>query len=354
MSKMMRAVLSMAAAFATLAPVCADPLPQYSFTAIGAFRGTDLNNNGQVAGVPDGGGGLVWSPASTRPLNGAGYVYSINDSGQAAGDAGDIAAVWDDQGVRTTIGGQFSTALRINNSGQVLLVDFLNGKSYRKTGSDLQSLTDPDDQVSEVRGMNNLGEVVGGSSFDLPVVWGSTSARASLLPNGTDPSGSAESIGDGGQIAGFAGDGQGSVLPVRWVRDGSGGYTRQLLPLLESGSFFIEKMRINANGDIVASLVYEINGSQKVRSILWTAGGAAVDLGAIAAAQGYSEFYVEDINDSGWILANTVLGQSFQALLLKPVVVPEPGFYLSLALGLGGLFVARRRRGVVSKDSRKA
>jgi hypothetical protein len=33
-----------------------------------------------------------------------------------------------------------------------------------------------------------------------------------------------------------------------------------------------------------------------------------------------------------------------QALLLKPVVVPEPGFYLSLALGLGGLFVARRRR----------
>jgi hypothetical protein len=339
MSKMMRAVLSMAAAFGTLAPVCADPLPQYSFTAIGAFRGTDLNNNGQVAGS-EFGGGLVWdSVAGLRQLGAGTVVNSINDSGVAVGQSADFATIWDAQGVRTTIdrqspGALFSNATRINNAGQILLLEVggPGNRFYRKTGSLVEQLT----EATALMDINSQGDIVGGTASSGTAVWEANSTVA--FPLEQFGLSNAQAINDGGTVGGVTSD----ELPVRLVRDSAGGYTREFLPLPQLNADRIDNLRINSNGDIVGLLLDLSTDSRQ--SVLWPAGGGVVDLGVLAAAAGFQSFEVDDINDSGWILGTGVINGMTQALLLKPVVVPEPGFYLSLALGLGGLFVARRRR----------
>jgi probable HAF family extracellular repeat protein len=282
--------------------------------AAGSSDATAINNSGQIVGGSEMGGlngrsSIVWNGTTPTSLGPNTYAYDINDAGQIAGyipfgrDAYH-AAIWNG-GTPTdlgTLGGTHSYAYGINSSGQVVGLSTLAGNS----------------------GMGHATLWNGTVATDLGALGGSGSW--------------ARRINDAGQIVGTSML-EGGARATLW----QGTVATNLGTL---GGRFSGANDINNLGQTVGYATRLEEGYAK--ATLWN-GTVAVDLN-VAFGQGPNWILTTatGINDDGWISAdgqNTVTGE-IGAFLLIPTLVPEPGSYAMLLLGLGIVgSVVRRRQG---------
>jgi probable HAF family extracellular repeat protein len=161
---------------------------------LGTFGGlqsaaVDINDRGQIVGTV-----LIstspsytfriflWESGNVTFIDGFEGVFAINERGQIAGYKDGQAVVWDKGTFINigTLGGSFSQAYGISNSGYVVGLSYGDGIDYNdhafvwKNGImvDLGTLGG---ETSEARGVNSKGEVVGWSitsdGLNMPFVW---------------------------------------------------------------------------------------------------------------------------------------------------------------------------------------
>ncbi len=287
--------------------------------------GSGINDLGQVAGRAN---VYETGPAAFLYRDGrmvdigklGGYPHGsglgINNAGQVTGQAemarGEPHAFVYTDGVMQdlgTLGGVYSAGLAINASGQVAGYAQVAPRDPREPpsegpihaflsdGSVMTDLGTLGGGHSEAHGINDSGEVVGLSSFDIFDI-----EHAFLYRDGH--------MQDLGTISGFPDDSSGAT-------------------------------DINNRGDVVGWSSF----NDAVHGFLYS-DGAMTDLNDLLSAGQRSEWTVVDtngINDAGQIIATAWGSDGWRAVLLTPTI-PEPSTAVMLAAGLGVVAWARRRR----------
>ena len=204
-----------------------------------------------------------------------------------------------------TLGGRYSFAFGINNSGQVV------GGAYTTLDTSHATIwngTTPTDlgtlgpgQHSVAFAINDAGQVVGWSDYDVTAF----NYHATIW-DGTTPT-------DLGTLGGG--------ISLAWG--------------------------INDSGQVVGSSQY-ILGDSATHAAIWN-GATPTDLNDFLSVSdvnaGWYLSVANGINDSGWIVgqANNIITGEMHAFLLTPV--PEPETYALFMAGLGLMgFIARRRK----------
>ncbi len=291
-----------------------------------------INNVGHVAG------GSGTNPTQPSIFDGVtssilanfgreGLANAINDSDQTVGysrntSTGDVEATSWNYTIPSdldSLGGRYSYALGINNSGQIV------GESATSAGfthATLWNGATPTDlgtlggDFSTAHAINTGGQVVGHSSVG-------ASSHATLW-NGTTPTdlgtlggvhSTATDINDKAQIVGNSQTSSGFVHATVW-----NGTTPSDLGALPGGVYSVATA-INNRGQIIGHGTDA--GNQYNRAIIWN-GTTAIDLNnkipeALRNALTVTE--AKDINDKGWIVGNTNIGK---AALLIPLQDIDP------------------------------
>lgn len=334
--------------------------PQSAYTSSDAFG---VNNHGQAAGtsysqqvlsqvssrwttnsalsVPAG-------PSGANGINDLGHIVGAQFSGSGtqvhAYFFDGVTAVDIHTSTMATIG-NFSTALAVNNFGQVVGFASPSAAGNRaaylwKEGATilLGTLGGP---ASSAYDINDTG-VVSGSS-ETPN--GNTRAMRWFDGNGnnsSDPgemvqlpdmglSSAANAINDLNQTAGFVLNSAFKRQPVIWNNPSA----FVSLPLL-AGADDGEVFGINNQGDAVGDTMFET-------ATLWQ-GGQAYNLNhLIAPGSGYTLTSARSINDRGWI-AGTAFKPGIHARGYLLIPVPEPATFWLLATLVVAKAVGRSRR----------
>lgn len=115
-------------------------------------------------------------------------------------------------------GGTNSSAVAINNPGQVILTSGSN--MYVWQNGTTTPLPVPAGNLAYARDINDAGQIVGSmsqSAKSLPILWEGDSLH--VLPVGEGGEGIAYAINDGGQVVGYVTDAQGKMRPSAWIGD---------------------------------------------------------------------------------------------------------------------------------------
>ncbi|MGF1483222.1 MAG: PEP-CTERM sorting domain-containing protein [Opitutales bacterium] len=312
-----------------------------------------------------------------------------------------LATVWDTNGTPTelgTLGGTFSFAQAINNSGQVASRATLANGQTRATVWDADctptNLGTLGGISSIAQAINNSGQVAGRASLAnnerRATVWDSNGTPTNLGTLGGTFS-AAVAINDSGQVAGEATASPangGQLRATRWDTDGNP------TDLGALGGEFSTARAINDSGQVAGNARPATGG---LRAIVWDADGTPTNLGTLGSSTSSQAWAINDlgfvVGDSGeaffwsedlgmislfdslspedqaeWQFLNVVfdineLGQIVgsgtnaagqgEAFILTPIfgpdIIPEPSTYAALfgVLALG-LAVRRRRRQVTA------
>ena len=194
-----------------------------------------------------------------------------------------------------------------------------------------------------VMGMNASGDVVGfNNAGENPILWkhdGTVVNLRSLLPADLD-SASAISISNAGHIVGTGSDYDVGPLgsTLNWMI-----WNEQMYDM---GNF--RPTAVNSSGVVIGQVPTVINGQSNLYvDSIWTIESGVVSIGDLLAdgdplKQNWSTIDMRAINDRGDILVN--YGEyGSQHIVLLSNVVPEPGTYALMLLGLGLLPLAVRR-----------
>jgi probable HAF family extracellular repeat protein len=345
-------------------PLLAQADPRYTVSVLGGPNSSaaDINNAGAVVGRFSFGGttdhAFLYSGGSMMDLGTLGGAFSaaarINDAGQVAGSAeasdGRIRAFLYSSGSMAdlgTLGGLSSSGWGINNGGDVVGAADTSAPGSRAfllpLGGTMQNLgTLPSTfGVSSAKGINSLGQVVGGSSAgefmppDSPyhAFLYSAGVMTDLGTFGGNTS-EAAAINDFGQVVGAAST---PTLGLDHAFLYSAGVMHDLGTF--AGGDFSAAQDINNRGQVVGV-------SNHAQTSVYTAflyeAGVMLDLNElIDTSLGWTIYGATGINEQQQIAANGCREGACYALRLDPV--PEPESYAMLLAGLALLgFRARK------------
>jgi probable HAF family extracellular repeat protein len=348
------------------APVVAHADISYTVTPIGATGSyaTGMNNRGQLVGyfspAPGVQHAFLYTGSAFLDLGTLG-----GDTSRAAriNDAGSVVGAADTAGGKThaflyaggrmtdlgTLGGNDSSAAGINGGGQIVGAADTPGGSFAflyRPGGAMQSLgTLPEGQASSANGINDAGQVTGGS-FVGPPTPPELAFHAFLY--------SAGSMTDLGTLGGQYSVGQAinnSGQVVGWAGTADFGVAHAFL--YSAGAGMIDLGTLAGLG---SSLAYSINDAGQAVGESEAAGrsshaflyqdGSLIDLNTlIDPAAGWTLLAATAINDQRQIAAVGCKGDLCQAVRLDLVSsVPEPQTDALLLAGLGLLGWKMRNR----------
>lgn len=298
--------------------------------------GTGINDSGQVTGESTTADrrsrAFIWGRATDMQdlgtlSNGSTAGNGINDIGQVTGfseTAGGRrhAFVWDRAtGIRnlgTLPDGFSSTGIDINNSGQV-------------TGSS----TAPSPNEDPIQSAN------------FAILWDSVTGMQNLGTIGRDPSADfsiGTGINDSGQVTGGSNFTEGNFETHAFLWDPVTGM-RDLGTLPNRG--FNVGNGINASGQVTGLSGGEPGVDIDPHAFLWD-GMSMLDLNdLIDPGSGWNLFTGNGINDAGQITGSGIIGGQTHAFVLTPIAVsevPEPGALALMGSGIIGLGLLRRRK----------
>ena len=355
----------------------------YTVTDLGTFAetgsfGMAINNDGQVVGsAAYGAWEFLWDPekgvtdltaaiGEPRKI----WVQDINDKGEftyvvLVGDGRD-SYVWDGTGQPTYIGPV--AAVSVNNAGMVLAASYPNGWDPSATvvwdacGGIRNVGFLPGGRRAEGRGLNNLGQVVGESTTDIPAaghplrvdyrdkdvqhhafLWSEAEGMRDLGTLGGDIAW-ARAVNDPGTVVGASYTGVGDDVHA-FIWDEAGGMRDLgLLP----GSAWSEAVAINNRGEVIGASVFDTAppGLSSCGAFLWDSTNGMRPLTDLVPNGGWYDMYPIDINDRGQILAEVYFEGPDVCSIPRAVVltpVPEPGLP-ALALCAFCALILRKNR----------
>jgi len=291
----------------------------YSATHIGPGQALAVNHLGHAVGTAPVIGAWFWN-GSTQQSIGTGTATAINDSDVVAGYLGTSGAwVWDKtngrQALPDMIGGTNSYAYGINNAGVIVgqaavplpgspagftyaAVEWINLKPKI-----LPSITTYD--AAEATAINASGVVVG---------WERTN------PSGTSPS---------------------AIIAVQWTN----GIAHALQPL--KGGTGGTAYAISPTGDVVGLETIAFQNSTTTHAVIWKAGGTATDLGPgnsapLSQALGVSGATIVGYTGVVQTGSTGVLFNGSAVVSLQSVMCVQPGqtFYQATGVNDSGMIVA--------------
>jgi probable HAF family extracellular repeat protein len=361
-----RSLLAAAGAMALTSVASAQIAPAYTITPISVtgsnyVAGEAINASGQVAvgsfDTTDTARGFSWTGGVLTAMGdlpgGVGsYANGINAGGTIAGFASNAAGqrraiAWTSGGGMLdlgTLGGDRSEARGINDSG-VIVGNSRNGMNQRRAFS-----------YTSGGGMVELPMTLGGSSASANAInaagliaGSATTAGGDNHASRFDPItsttldlgtlGGAESFANGinvhGHVVGLA-ETADDFRPFFWSQSSG------MIDLFASGNLgatFGAAYDVNASGIVVG--YGEINDNFDANAFAWTLSDGLVNLNSrLVGGAGWSLFGASGINDAGQIVGWGTLDGVATGYVLTPI--PSPG--AAMVLGLGGLFIGRRRR----------
>ncbi len=328
------------------------------------------------------------------------YPYDVNDLGVVAGQLwffannSGHAAYWDASGIHDVgVPDGFVTtiALGINNHGHMAVnasdEHLISSRGYRYDGSSLQDIGSLGGQFVGVNGINESGQIVGGSTradeFYFHAFLQDSSGIHELFPDEVDRSSQGNFVTDTGYVAGYFGPDLDDFLLI----DGE-----FLVPRLLNPGVTVHIQGLNSDGVAVGSVQYggdlvhaaifidgvyeDLNGLVEEYPITLFAANYINDHGVIIATNvrgehvviengkvtplidlfepdsGWSNVFATNLSDAGHIIGiGDFNGAEDQAFILSPVVVPEPA---SVVLALVALLGARAIAGPSTSAARIA
>lgn len=317
------------------------------------------------------------------------FPYDVNDLGVVSGQLwffannSGHAAYWDASGMHdigVPDGYWTTTALGINNQGHMAVSasdeQFFTSRGFRYDGTSLQDVGSLGGQFVGVGGINESGQIVGGSTradeFYFHAFLQDSSGIHELFPNEVDHSSQGNFITDTGHVAGYFGPDLDDFLLI----DGE-----FLVPRLLNPGVVVHIQGLNSDGVAVGSVHYggdlvhaaifidgvyeDLNGLVENYPITLFAANYINDHGVIIATNvrgehvviengkvtplielfgpdsGWSNVFATNLSDEGHIIGTgNFNGAESQAFILSPVVVPEPASIM-LALSFAALLGAR-------------
>lgn len=346
-------------------------LPSIGGTINGRAMG--INDAGQVVGETSPSIGktraTLWNGLAATELVSLGGTFStatsINDSGQVVGRGGKAndnnphAILWDGATATElgTLGNSYSVAADINNAGQVVGIENKANDIYaHATLWNGTAATELGASVSSAYAINNAGQVVGsrsiGRSYFGATLWDGTTVYDLDNLGGTDSL--ALDINNASEIVGHSETANGRQHATRW-----NGTTATDLGTL-SGTSDSTAYAINDTGLVVGYSFNPEDGywdgytyipNNSLRATLWN-GTTAIDLNTYLDATlknaGWYLAVANDINTAGTVvgLAININGQRSAPFVLSVIPIPEPQTYAMMFLGLGmvACFVLCRSR----------
>jgi len=350
-------------------PCLAQAVPNYTVLDLGTIGGSfsdarAINNSGSVVGYStfigsdytnqrpflyDG-----FTTTQAQALGGRSYAWGINDINMIVGSSevnGDQHAYTNNNGVVTdigTIGGKYSSAFAVSNSGHVVGYSTIDSNSVKYHAFEYSNGTMRDigtlgGNYSDARGINEKGVIAGGSYLQNDTVWHAFLYDSTFIDIGTlgGRHSMAFDVNDKGQAVGYS------------EVDSSGNmhgfiYSDGLMKDVGSfGGYLNEAQAIN-NLSQVVGFEYTENG---IIPYLYE-DGIIFDINELVGDKGNFLHlnYAGGINDSGQIVGfgSTKDGLT-HAFLASPVhesptATPEPGTMLLMGVGAAGAAWMRRRK----------